>query len=109
MATPLLVGGELPNIPWQPRPAGVSDVVRRCDRNPVIPRHASPTADSIYNSAVVPFRGAFAGVFRCDERARNMTLRVGRSQNGFDFSICCNSYHGQADELFDFVVKNSEL
>jgi len=87
MATPLLVGGELPNIPWQARPSSVEDVVWRYDQNPVIERHASRTADSIYNSAVVPFRGGYAGVFRCDDRARNMTLRVGRSADGKKFDI----------------------
>ena len=87
MSNTITGGGALPNIPWQERPSGTSDVVWRFDGNPVIPRHASPTADSIYNSAVVPFRGGFAGVFRCDDRARNMTLRVGRSADGFRFQI----------------------
>jgi len=105
MATSLLVGGELPNIPWQPRPEGVSDTVWRCDRNPVIPRHASPTADSIYNSAVVPFQGGFAGVFRCDDRARNMTLRVGRSKTGFDFTISDQqlTFHESPPDIAEFL------
>lgn len=97
----LLAGEALPNIPWQPRPSGSSDVVWRYAQNPVIPRHASPTADSIYNSAVVPFRGGFAGVFRVDDRARNMTLRVGRSQDGVAFSI--------ADERLRFECDTPEI
>jgi beta-1,4-mannooligosaccharide/beta-1,4-mannosyl-N-acetylglucosamine phosphorylase len=97
----MLAGEALPNIPWQSRPSGSSDVVWRYTQNPVIPRHASPTADSIYNSAVVPFRGGFAGVFRVDDRARNMTLRVGRSDDGVRFQI--------ADERLKFSCDTPEI
>ena len=81
------IGNPLPNIPWQAKPAGCQDVVWRYDNNPVIPRHQSNSADSIYNSAVVPFKGKYAGVFRCDNRARQMTLRSGFSDDGFSFKI----------------------
>ena len=49
----------LPNIPWEDRPAGCSDVVWRYSANPIIPRDLIPSANSIFNSAVVPFRGKF--------------------------------------------------
>ena len=58
-----IIGDALPNIPWQDRPAGCSDMVWRYDANPVIPRDLFPGANSIFNSAVVPFNGDFAGVF----------------------------------------------
>ncbi len=105
MATSLLVGENLPNIPWQARPSGSNDVVWRYSANPVIPRHASPTADSIYNSAVVPFRGGFAGVFRCDDRARNMTLRVGRSADGIEFKLADEQLRFECDvpEIAEFL------
>ena len=77
----------LPNIPWQDRPAGVSDVVWRYANNPVIGRSPFPTANSVFNSAVVPFDGKFAGVFRCDDTARQMQLHVGFSDNGIDWRI----------------------
>jgi beta-1,4-mannooligosaccharide/beta-1,4-mannosyl-N-acetylglucosamine phosphorylase len=105
MAKTIVSGGSLPNIPWEPRPAANDDVVWRCGKNPVIPRHASKTADSIYNSAVVPFQGGFAGVFRCDDRARNMTLRVGRSADGIRFDISDErlSFAGAAPEISEFL------
>ena len=62
----------LPNIPWQERPARSSDVVWRYDANPIIPRNLIPSSNSIFNSAVVPFKGKFAGVFRCDNKKRDM-------------------------------------
>jgi beta-1,4-mannooligosaccharide/beta-1,4-mannosyl-N-acetylglucosamine phosphorylase len=105
MAKPLLVGEHLPNIPWQERPASSSDVVWRYSGNPVIPRHATPSIDSIYNSAVVPFRGEFAGVFRCDDRARNMTLRAGKSRDGLHFELSDHRLEFQCDtpEIAEFL------
>ena len=82
-----IVGASLPNVPWRERPADSSDVVWRYAHNPVIPRHAAYSADSIYNSAVVPYDGRFAGVFRVDNRSRNMTLRRGFSDDGISFEI----------------------
>ncbi len=89
MATtqPTLLGGSLPNLPWQARPAGLSDVVWRYDANPVIPRNATSTSNSIFNSAVVPFEGSFAGVFRCDDRRRIMDVHTGRSPDGIRWTI----------------------
>jgi len=49
-------------IPWEERPAGAGGVVWRSSRNPIIARDAIPRANSIFNSAVVPFGKGFAGV-----------------------------------------------
>ncbi|MDQ1255671.1 MAG: beta,4-mannooligosaccharide/beta,4-mannosyl-N-acetylglucosamine phosphorylase [Candidatus Hydrogenedentes bacterium] len=87
MSTQTIVGGALPNIPWEDKPAGCKDVVWRYSRNPVIPRNLIPCSNSIFNSAVVPFEGAFAGVFRVDDRRRAMQLHAGRSKNGIDWEL----------------------
>jgi beta-1,4-mannooligosaccharide/beta-1,4-mannosyl-N-acetylglucosamine phosphorylase len=81
------VGPALPNIPWEDRPPGCSDVVWRYSRNPIITRDAVPGANSIFNSAVVPFNGAFAGVFRCDTTARDMQIHAGFSDDGIRWRI----------------------
>ena len=47
-------GVALPNIPWQDKPDGYAGVVWRDTRNPIIPRSPFPTANSVFNSAVVP-------------------------------------------------------
>ncbi len=93
-----LVGAALPNLPWQDRPAGVHDVVWRYRQNPIIPRDALPTSNSIFNSAVVPFRGAFAGVFRCDDRRRVMNLHVGFSDDALHWDIAPDPIRWVCDE-----------
>lgn len=82
-----IIGESLPNIPWRERPAGWSLPLWRHPDNPVIPRDAVPSANSVFNSAVVPFRGRFAGVFRCDDLARSMRLHAGFSDDGVDWRI----------------------
>ncbi len=83
----LIIGPDLPNIPWEPRPDGSTDVCWRFSGNPVIPRDLIPCANSIFNSAVVPHDGAFAGVFRVDDRARRMQLHAGRSDDAVNWEL----------------------
>ncbi len=87
MSQNTILGAHLPNIPWEDRPAGSADVVWRYSANPIIPRDAIPTSNSIFNSAVVPFQGAYAGVFRCDDKRRHMDIHAGRSQDGIHWEI----------------------
>jgi len=87
MSRVAIIGNELANIPWEERPQGCSDVVWRSTMNPVIPRNLIPCSNSIFNSAVVPFKGAFAGVFRVDDRARNMRIHAGRSEDAIHWQI----------------------
>jgi beta-1,4-mannooligosaccharide/beta-1,4-mannosyl-N-acetylglucosamine phosphorylase len=74
-------------IPWEERPAGSSDVLWRSSRNPIIPRDHIPRANSIFNSAVVPYGDGFAGVFRVDDRERVMNIHAGRSADGIEWEI----------------------
>ena len=62
-------------------------MVWRYTKNPVIPRNLIPCANSIFNSAVVPFKDGFAGVFRVDDRARNMRIHAGRSEDAINWEI----------------------
>ncbi|HSN75163.1 MAG TPA: glycosidase, partial [Anaerolineae bacterium] len=80
-------GNPLPNIPWDERPQGSDAVVWRSQRNPIIPHDLLPSSNSIFNSAVVPYQGAFAGVFRCDNKARSMQLHAGSSADGVIWTL----------------------
>ena len=74
-------------MPWEPRLAGDPDVVWRYSFNPIIPNNLTPTSNSIFNSAVVPFEGGFAGVFRCDSRTRHMNIHAGSSRDGLSWQL----------------------
>lgn len=82
-----IVGSALPNIPWEDKPEGCKEVIWRYSRNPIIPRDAIPRANSIFNSAVVPYKGQFAGVFRCDDKTRMCNLHAGTSKDALAWKI----------------------
>lgn len=91
MNVKVINGVSLPNIPWQEKPEGCTDVIWRYSENPVIKRDHLPNfSNSIFNSAVVPFENGdykFAGVFRVDDKERNMELHAGFSKDGFNWDI----------------------
>ena len=74
-------------FPWEERPKGCNDVMWRYSKNPIIGRYDIPNSNSIFNSAVVPFKGGYAGVFRSDNKAVQMNLYAGFSKNGIDWNI----------------------
>lgn len=82
-----LIGEEIPNLPWQEKPAGCREPVWRYRGNPIIARDAAPNSNSVFNSAVVPFHGSFAGIFRCDSRSVSMDLFPGFSGDGIRWEI----------------------
>jgi beta-1,4-mannooligosaccharide/beta-1,4-mannosyl-N-acetylglucosamine phosphorylase len=84
---PIIIGVALPNIPWQDRPTGHPHPVWRDSRNPIIPRSPFTACNSVFNSAVVPYKDGFAGVFRCDSTAREMQLHAGFSDDGLNWRI----------------------
>lgn len=83
----MIIGENLPNMPWQDRPEGCQDIVWRYSNNPIIKRNQIPNANSIFNSAVIAKDGAFVGIFRCDDKAMQQNLYLGKSNNGIDWDI----------------------
>ncbi|UCH33412.1 MAG: glycoside hydrolase family 130 protein [Armatimonadota bacterium] len=96
--SPTIIGEPLPNMPWEDKPQGYAGVMWRHSGNPVIPRDLFPGANSIFNSAVVPFDGAFAGVFRCDDTRRFMQLHAGQSKDGVAWHINSERIHFACDD-----------
>ena len=80
-------GLDIPNIPWEENSDNNSNVLWRSKLNPIIPRDHIPTSNSIFNSAVTPFKGKFTGVFRCDDKRRNMRIHSGKSHDGINWQI----------------------
>jgi len=83
----MIIGQALPNMPWEDRPAGDSSLVWRYSANPLIDWNPTPSTSRIYNSAVVPFEGTFAGVFRADGKNGRANLHAGRSTDGLHLDI----------------------
>ncbi|MEN6519770.1 MAG: glycoside hydrolase family 130 protein [Armatimonadota bacterium] len=93
-----IIGSALPNIPWEDKPEGYNGVVWRYSKNPIIPRDLIPTSNSIFNSAVVPYKGKYAGVFRCDDTCRRMQLYAGKSEDGINWQINHERIHFKCDD-----------
>jgi len=62
-------------------------IFKRYEGNPIIGPGHIPSANSIYNSAVVPFGDGYAGVFRVDDVSLMQWLHVGFSDDGLDWEL----------------------
>lgn len=92
-----LKGNALPDMPWQEKPANCRMPVWRYSENPIITRDAVPNANSIFNSAVVPFGEGYAGVFRCDSRSVSMDIFAGFSKDGIHWEISAQPISFEGD------------
>ena len=72
---------ELNNIPWQEKPEGFEGPVWRYSENPIIKRNPTKEIGRIFNSAVIPYEGAFIGVFRAEKADGIPMLYLGRSED----------------------------
>jgi len=97
----IMNGITLPNIPWEEKPKGSDEIVWRSQKNPIITRSIVPGVNSIFNSAVVPYQGGFAGVFRCDSTTRDMEIHSGKSPDGLKWKI--------QPQRIDFICEDEEI
>lgn len=76
------------NLPWQDKPEGLNGApIWRYSDNPVIGRNPAEGVARIFNSAVVPYEGAFIGVFRGEQINGIPYIYLGRSQDGIHWSF----------------------
>ena len=80
-------GQVVKNMPWEECPQGYQGVIWRYSNNPVINRHPTDDISRVFNSALVPFKDGFIGVFRGDNVDDIPHLYVGRSKDGIHFEI----------------------
>jgi len=88
-------------IPWEERPPGISSPVWRYSKNPIIEPGDHPGSNSIFNSATAAYNGKFAGIFRCDNRAVQMNIYAGFSDDGINWDI--------EDEPINFEAGNTNI
>lgn len=81
-----IISKPLPNIPWE-EPKTSEDVIWRYSKNPIVSRNITKTSNSVFNSSVIPFEKGFKGVFRCDNKAIQMNIYAGESQDGINWKI----------------------
>ncbi len=82
-----IFGESIPNMPWAEAPKGCEEPLWRSELNPIITQRAIKGGNSICNSAVVPFKGEFAGIFRIERNDRVMKIHRGFSKDGINWDI----------------------
>ncbi|MFA9396711.1 MAG: glycosylase [Clostridiaceae bacterium] len=82
-----ILGDRLNNIPWQDKPVKSSGPVWRYSANPIVNRNPVKNVSRIFNSAVVPYKGEFIGVFRAETVNGRPHLHLGYSEDAIDWKI----------------------
>ena len=96
-----IIGQSIPNMPWEDRKEKGRLPLWRYSGNPIINRDGNKFSNSVFNSAVVPFKDGFAGVFRCDSLAVSMDIFAGFSKDGVNWEI--------EDEPIKLVGEDEEI
>lgn len=96
-----IIGLNLESIPWEEKPSACNEPIWRYSNNPILKRNVIPSSNSVFNSAVVPFKDGFAGVFRCDSKSRSMDIFTGFSKDGVSWDIEHNPivFEGEDPEI----------
>ncbi|NLK21963.1 MAG: glycosylase [Epulopiscium sp.] len=82
-----IIGGSLPNMPWEDKPKGYELPVWRHSNNPIIKRNPAKGISRIFNSAVIPYEGKYIGVFRAETVNGRPHLSMGWSEDGLNWDI----------------------
>lgn len=82
-----ILSDPLPNIPWQDKPENYSLPLWRHSGNPIIQRNPLPDVARIFNSAVIPYKNEFIGVFRGEQRDGIPHIYLGRSRDALNWSF----------------------
>ena len=82
-----IIGSDVPNMPWQEPEAGDWQPLWRYKENPIIGRNPLKGVARIFNSAVIPYEGAFIGVFRAEQRDGVPYIYLGRSQDAIHWEF----------------------
>ena len=73
------------NIPWEDKPKNCPNPVWRFSKNPIVKRNPIENVQRIFNSAILPYKGEFIGVFRGDTFTTIPNLFLGKSKDGINF------------------------
>ena len=83
-----MIAPEVPNVPWQERPEGILNApVWRYTENPIIGRNPIRGVSRIFNSAVMPYKDEFIGVFRGEQNDGIPHIYLGRSKDAIHWDF----------------------
>lgn len=83
-----MIAPPLTNIPWQDRPEGIMNApVWRYSENPIIGRNPLKGVARIFNSAVMPYKDSFIGVFRGEQTDGVPHVYLGRSKDAINWEF----------------------
>jgi beta-1,4-mannooligosaccharide/beta-1,4-mannosyl-N-acetylglucosamine phosphorylase len=102
-----MIAPAVPNIPWQDKPEKpiVGAPIWRYTENPIINRNPIEGVARIFNSAVVPYEGAFVGVFRGEQTNGISFIYFGRSKDGIHWDFDKDKIAFKDEDGNDFMPR----
>jgi beta-1,4-mannooligosaccharide/beta-1,4-mannosyl-N-acetylglucosamine phosphorylase len=85
-----------------------SDFIWRYTKNPIIKSNATSISNSVFNSAVTTYKNGYAGVFRCDNKAIEMNIFAGFSNDGINWKIAEKPIEFNVAKGVDKIVLKSD-
>ena len=106
MSNVKIIGPNVPNMPWQERPADNQTGLPLCryNENPIIGRNPAPGVARIFNSAVMPYEDGFIGVFRGEQTNGVPYIYLGKSEDAIHWNFEENKIPFKDEDGNDIVV-----
>ena len=105
MSNVKIIGPNVPNMPWQERPADNQTGLPlwRYNENPIIGRHPALGVARIFNSAVMPYEDGFIGVFRGEQTNGVPYIYLGKSEDAIHWNFEENKIPFKDEDGNDFM------
>ena len=105
MSNVKIIGPNVPNMPWQERPADNQTGLPlwRYNENPIIGRNPAPGVARIFNSAVMPYEDGFIGVFRGEQINGVPYIYLGKSEDAIHWNFEENKIPFKDEDGNDFM------
>lgn len=88
MSNVKMIGPVVKNVPWQDKPEGLKGApIWRYNQNPIIKRNPVEGVARIFNSAVIPYKDEFIGVFRAEQVNGIPHIYLGRSKDAINWNF----------------------
>jgi len=101
-----LISAEIKKMPWQERGNDHGDApIWRYTENPIIKRNPVKGVARIFNSAVMPYKDAFIGVFRGEQVNGIPAIYLGRSEDGIHWEFDEEKIQFQDEEGNTFLPR----